>query len=129
MTCQKCGAELNAGETYCTRCGAAVEPEGARMTSEQYSALRGKMIASMVTGILSLVFAWFGWSAIIALALAITGLVLGIQARKAAPAGMPTGMATAGVACSVAGIVIASAAFVGCLLCTGVLGLAGMAAL
>ena len=80
---------------------------------------RGKATASMVLGIISLVFAWFGYSALIAIVLAIVGLVLGVQAKKELPPQEPQGMATAGIVCSIIGLVLSCVVFIACVMCIG----------
>ena len=60
---------------------------------------KGKATASLVCGILGLVFTIFSytlWLGIAAIILSIVGLILGISARKSMPAST-TGMATAGL--------------------------------
>lgn len=48
---------------------------------------KNKAVASLVLGIVSLVAAWFGWGAILAIILSIVGIVLAVQAKKEMPAG------------------------------------------
>lgn len=93
--------------------------------SAQGNSVRGRSIASMVLGIVSLVTAWFGWSSVLAIAAAVVGLVLGIQAKKTAPAGTPLGMATAGIVCSAIGLGLSCIVFVSCVLCAGAFGVLG----
>ena len=62
---------------------------------------QGLGIASMVLGILAVVFVWAS-GLLFPIAMAIVGLVLGlIAAKKSKMAGMSTGMATAGIVCSI----------------------------
>ena len=81
----------------------------------------GKAVASLVLGILAIVFG--------GLVLGIIGIVLGTQAKKSFLAeGAPTGMATAGIVCSIIGTVLGSIIFVACylpLLGLGTLGAIG----
>lgn len=76
----------------------------------------GYAIASLVLGILSIIFAVFGkrvFVEIIALVMGIVGIVLGAKARKEAQ----TGMATAGFVCSLIGVILAGIGFVCVLAC------------
>lgn len=86
----------------------------------------GKGVASLVLGILALIFAWFGWGAIASIVMAIVGIVLGVNSRKeGSAAGAPTGMATAGLACSVVALVLSAVVFVACVLCVSCAALLG----
>ena len=65
---------------------------------------QGMAIASLVLGVVSIVFCWF-WP--IALFAAIIGVVLGFLARsKAKQMGMPPGMAMAGMVLSIVGLAL-----------------------
>ena len=77
----------------------------------------GKAVASMVLGIISLVFAWFGYFAILAIAMSIVGIILGIGARKDVVQGQSTGMATAGVVCSIIALALSTIVFISCVIC------------
>ena len=62
---------------------------------------QGLGIAAMVLGILSLVIPFFGT------ATAIVGLILGVVAKKkSSEAGMPCGMAIAGIVCSIVSLAL-----------------------
>lgn len=74
-----------------------------------------KAVASLVLGIISLVFIFFGTFAFIGMILAIVGLILGISAKKE----QPTGLATAGIVLSIVGLAICAVTFIACLACTG----------
>ncbi len=79
---------------------------------------KGKATASMVTGILSLVFCWlsiFIYTGIIPIALGIVAVVLGVQARKELPQGQ-SGSATAGMVCGIIGLAL-SIFWVSCVIC------------
>lgn len=86
---------------------------------------KGKAIASMVLGIISLVVAWFGYGAILAIILSIVGLILGTQAKKEIPAEMPKGMATAGIVMSIIALALSVIVFVSCVACVGCLAASG----
>ncbi len=75
----------------------------------------GKAIASLVLGIISVVFIFFGYGALVGIVTGIIGLVLGIQAKKE----QPCGMATAGIVLSVIAIVACAISFVACVICIG----------
>ena len=81
--------------------------------------MKGKGIAGLVCGIVALVLAWFGYSSIIALPLAIVGLVLSASAKKAlTAAGQPAGAATAGFVVGIIAVVLTAITFFTCGLCT-----------
>ena len=84
---------------------------------------KNKAVASLVCGIAALVIAWFGWGAIVAIALAIVGIILGIAARKEMPPGT-AGMATAGLVCSIIALILSTIVFISCVICFA--GLASM---
>ena len=77
----------------------------------------GLAIASLVLGILSLVCAFFGYSAILGLIFGIIGVVLGTKARKVAQ----TGLATGGFVCSLIGLIFCAVGLVCALVCYGTL--------
>jgi len=71
----------------------------------------------MVLGICSLCIPYAG------VATAIVGLVLGIMGRnKALDVGAPTGMATAGIVCSIVGLGGAILTVILCISCIGAIG-------
>jgi len=72
-------------------------------------------VASMVLGIVSIVFSFIGGLNFVGLVVGIVGLVLGILAKKKAP----SGMATAGIVCSIIGIVLTALVLVACAACLG----------
>lgn len=78
----------------------------------------GKATASLVLGIISIVFIFFNVYAFIGIILAIIGLVLGIQAKKDNP---QDGKATAGVVLSIIGLALCAIAFLACAACIGTL--------
>ncbi|NLK28946.1 MAG: hypothetical protein GX306_11495 [Clostridiales bacterium] len=78
----------------------------------------GKATASLVLGIISLVFIFFGTYAFIGMVLAIIGLVLGIQAKKESP---DDGKAKAGVILSIIGLSLCALSFIACIACVGAL--------
>ncbi|MBE5967656.1 MAG: hypothetical protein E7255_11950 [Lachnospiraceae bacterium] len=76
----------------------------------------GKATASLVLGIISLVFIFFGTYAFLGIILAIIGLVLGIQAKKEDP---NDSKARAGVVLSIVGLALCAVTFVACFACIG----------
>ena len=88
---------------------------------------KGLAAASLVCGIVSLVFAFFGLWALIGIILSIVGMVLAVIAKKQIPAGQPTGMATGGLVCSIIALVLSTILFLTCAVCVG--GLAALGAL
>jgi uncharacterized membrane protein len=76
----------------------------------------GKATASLVLGIISLVFIFFNIYAFIGVIMAVVGLILGIQAKKENPA---DSRAKAGVILSIIGLALCALTFLACLACTG----------
>ncbi len=79
---------------------------------------KGAATASLVLGIVSIVFWFFGWSALISVILGIVGLVLANNAKKA---GFEGGLRTAGFVCSLIGLIFGALIFVSCVACAGAL--------
>ena len=82
----------------------------------------GKATGSMVCGILSLVAAWFGWGAIVGLALGIVAIVLSVNAKKD---GFVGGKAKAGFVMGLIGSILSGVLFISCVACVACLGAAG----
>ena len=76
-------------------------------------------IASLVCGIASCVFFWFGVSAFISLAAGIAGIILAVNAKKQ---GFVGGMVTAGLVLSIVGTVIGGIVFASCVALLGSVG-------
>ncbi len=75
-------------------------------------------IASLVLGIVSLVFCFFGPFAFLAPIAGVVGIVLGALARKKLAAEkQPTGTATAGLVMSIIGVVIGAIVWISCVAC------------
>jgi hypothetical protein len=66
----------------------------------------GKATASLVLGIISLVFFWASIFAVVSVICAIIGIVLGSSARKELTPEQGQGKATAGLVCSIIGLVL-----------------------
>jgi hypothetical protein len=82
---------------------------------------KGLNIASMVLGIISLLLMFWAWG--IGVIPAVIGLVLGVVGKgKSREVGAPTGMATAGIVCSIVALVTNIAVTIICLGCFGVIG-------
>lgn len=84
---------------------------------------RGAAIASLVLGIVSVVFWFFGWGALVSVVTGIVGLICATNAKKA---GFEGGMRTAGFVLSIIGLVGGAIVFVACVACTGAAGAAGL---
>lgn len=84
----------------------------------------GKAVASLVLGIIAIVFWFFGVSAFISLVLAIIGLVLASQAKKE---GNDEGIRKAGFILSLIALIGGALIFVSCVLCVGCIGAADAA--
>ena len=77
---------------------------------------KGQAIAALVLGIVSIVFSWFGYGALIGLACGVVGLILAMQAKKQ---GFTGGMYTAGLVLSIIGLALSAILFISCAACTG----------
>lgn len=78
-------------------------------------------VASLVLGIVALVFTFIapiGWIGLIA---GIVGIILGILAKKK----NPSKIATAGFVCSIIGTAICGISFLACAACVGTIGTLG----
>ncbi len=82
--------------------------------------MKGQAIAGLVLGIVSLVFGFLGtWFSVIALPLAIVGLVLSaISGKKLKEANEPHGIATAGLVLGIISVVLTAILFFTCGICT-----------
>ncbi len=76
-------------------------------------------IASLVLGIISIVFVFF--NQLLGVIVGIVGIVLAVMAKKK----NPTGMAKAGLVCSIVGTVLCGLVFIACVACVATLGTAG----
>ena len=75
-------------------------------------------IASLVLGIISLIFMWWPVLSVIAIFTALIGIILGAMAQKSlAAAGQPTGSATAGLVCSIIALAFAIIFTIACYAC------------
>ena len=83
---------------------------------------KGAAIGSLVCGIVSIVFWFFGVTSILSLVLGVVGQVLASNSKKA---GFDGGLRTAGFVLSIIGTVFGALIFVSCIACAGVLGAAG----
>lgn len=79
-------------------------------------------IASLVCGIVSIVFWFFGTTSFLSLILGIVGLVLANNSKKA---GYNDGLRTAGFVLSLLGTIFGALIFVSCIACVGIVGAAG----
>lgn len=75
----------------------------------------GAATASLVLGLISLIFACFGYGALISIITGIIGIILGIKGNKI----QQTGMGTAGIVLSIIGLVLSIIVFFACVLCIG----------
>ena len=72
-------------------------------------------VASLVLGIVSILFSFIGGLNFIGLIVGIVGLVLGILAKKKAP----SGMATAGIVLCIIGVSLTALVLIACAACLG----------
>lgn len=85
---------------------------------------KGKAIASLICGIVSVVLAWFGYGAIAGLAAGIVAIVLGVGVRKLNDENK--NFATAGFITGIIGVVLSGILLV-CVICAaGTLASAGI---
>ncbi len=150
MYCKNCGAKLEDGQKFCSKCGTPVDTpqapgasasgrqnqqQAGQQTQQQqqqqyqyqgaYSQEipgRSEAIGSMVLGIVAIVFWWFGWSALASIVLAIVGLVLASNAKKK---GYTGGIQTAGFVLCIVSLFGGILIFIACVACTG-LGIASL---
>lgn len=87
---------------------------------------KNNAIASLVLGIIAVVFWFFGYSALVSVVLGIIGL---LQASKAKELGYEDGLRTAGFVLSLIGLIGGALAFLACAACVGCVGLAGLSSL
>ena len=80
---------------------------------------KSKGIASLVLGILSLILVWFGEGTLLAMILSIIGIVFAVGARKELAPDQGRGLATAGMICSIIGLVLSTLWLIACVLCVG----------
>ena len=78
-------------------------------------------IGSLVCGILSLVFIFFGYGALLGIVAGIIAIVLAVNSQKK---GYEGGMRKAGLVLGIIGTVLCAITFVACALCVGALGAA-----
>ena len=85
---------------------------------------KGAAIGSLVCGIVSIVFWFFGVTSLLSLILGIVGLILASSSKKA---GYNEGLRTAGFVVSLIGTIFGALIFVSCVACVGTAG--GLSAL
>ena len=78
----------------------------------------GLAIASLVLGIVAIVFSFIGLSIPFGLIIGIVGIILGVMAKKK----NPSGMATAGLVLSIIGTILCAIIFIACAACIGAIG-------
>lgn len=78
----------------------------------------GLAVASLVLGIVAIVFSFIGLSIPFGLIIGIVGIVLGVMAKKK----NPSGMATAGLVLSIIGTILCAIIFIACASCIGAIG-------
>ena len=83
---------------------------------------KGAAIGSLVCGIVSIVFWFFGITSILSLILGIVGLILSSSAKKA---GYNEGLRTAGFVLSLLGTIFGALIFISCVACLGAAGTLG----
>lgn len=77
---------------------------------------KNQAIASMVLGIVSCVFMWFGWGSLVAFICGIVGLFLWSSAKKRGYCG---GILTAAFILSLIGTILSCLLFIACVACVG----------
>lgn len=80
---------------------------------------KGAAIASLVLGIIAVVFWFFGWGALVSVICGIIGLILASVSKKA---GFEGGIRTGGFVLSLIGLIGGAIVFVACVACAGVVG-------
>lgn len=84
---------------------------------------KGAAIASLVLGIISIVFWFFGAGAIVGIVTGIIGLICSANAGKA---GYEGGLRKGGFVCSLIGLIGSGIALIACVACVGAIGTAGL---
>ena len=82
---------------------------------------KGAATASMVLGIIAVVFWFFGWGALVSVICGIIGLILASSSKKA---GFDGGTRTAGLVLSIIGLIGGAIVFLACVACAGAIGAA-----
>ncbi len=77
---------------------------------------RAEAIASMVLGIIAILFWFLGWSSVISIILAVIGLILASNSKKK---GYDSGIQTAGFVLSIVSLFGGILIFIACVACTG----------
>ena len=95
------------------------------IVEDDNTAGKGAATTSLVLGIVSVVFWFFGWGVIVSIVCGIIGLVFSSKAKKS---GFVGGIRTAGFICSLIGLIGGAIVFVACVACVGALGTAGLLA-
>ncbi len=90
------------------------QPQYQQSYGQQNIPGRNEAIASMVLGIVSVVFMFFGWSALISVILAVIGLILSGNSKKKGYEGT---MLTAGFILCLIGVIGGALIFVACVSC------------
>lgn len=84
----------------------------------QYEPGKGQAIASMVLGIVGIVFWWFGYSAFVSVVLGIIGIILAAISKGA---GYYGGIRTAGFVLSLICVIVGAIIFCACVIaCAGI---------
>ena len=83
---------------------------------------KGAAIASLVLGIIAVVFWFFGASSIVSIICGIIGLILASNSKKQ---GFNGGIRTAGFVLSLIGLIGGALIFIACVACVGALGTMG----
>ena len=132
MFCPNCGNQINDGAGFCPECGAKMQPAGGNtspaMNNRQSSAQdgnvpgKGKATASLVLGIITVVFWFTGTFTIVGLILGIIGIAMASMSKKD---GFEGGMRTAGFVLSLIGTIGCAIIFAACVACVGALGSLG----
>ena len=136
--CQHCGSYMNSSAPYNAKSPLENEqasfqqphPASAPMYDLTPTPSRGVAIASMVLGIASVTLLFFTLIApvlividLVPFVLSIVGLILAVRARRNTPIGAPgRGFSSAGLALSIAGLVLSSIFLMACIIGIGALG-------
>ncbi|MCM1307479.1 MAG: hypothetical protein NC223_02650 [Butyrivibrio sp.] len=78
--------------------------------------MKGKQIASMICGIMSLIWAWASYGAVVGIVLGIVAVVLSSGVKNA---GAENGMSKAGFICGLIGIILSAVMLIVWIACAG----------
>lgn len=111
--CQKCGKEISDEAVICTSCGCMVRNDNENKFISTTPASKEKIQASMILGIIGIVFAWL--FALVGHITSIVGIVLGIKEYRESNRMSGLVLSIIGEICSIFSSIIGAVVFSGVL--------------